>query len=149
MEFQQSSSTRPGAAATSARRRADTLVVRRLVPVATWSLTAVVVAAGAIGIVIALSYTWWVAVGAMLLVSVVVIGLGSAIRIGGQLALALQDMSLDVTRIAGQLPQLADTVDALASQVSDRLPHPQVADTVDDLASQIPGLSILRKLAGR
>jgi uncharacterized membrane protein YhiD involved in acid resistance len=147
MEFQQSSSTRPGAADTPSRGRANLPLIRGLVPVATWSLTAAVVAGGAIGIAIALGRTWWLAIAAVPLVLVVVIGLASAIRIGGELALALQHMSRDITRIADRLPQLADTVDELASQVPQQLP--QMADTADDMFSKVPGLSLLRKLSGR
>ena len=147
MEFQQSSSTRPGTADTPSRGQADLPLIGRLVPVATWSLAAAVAAGGAIGIAIAVARTWWLAIATVPLVLVVVIGLASAIRIGGELALALQHMSRDITRIADRLPQLADTVDELASQVPQQLP--QMADTADDMFSKVPGLSLLRKLSGR
>ncbi|MDQ2707031.1 MAG: hypothetical protein M3Z25_05095 [Actinomycetota bacterium] len=147
MELQQSPNTSPGTADTPARGRADIPLICRLVPIATWTLTAAVIAGGAIGIAIALASTWWLAIGSVLLVPVVVIGLVSAIRIGGELALALQHMSHDVTRIAERLPQLADTVDDLASQMPRQLP--QMADTADDVFSHVPGLGILRKLFDR
>jgi hypothetical protein len=125
----------------------DIALIRRLVPVATWSLTAALVAGGAIVMAAALRGSWWLAAAAVLLVPVVVVGLASAIRIGGELALALQRMSRDVTRIAERLPQLGDTVDDLDRQIPRRLP--QLIDTLDDLASQVPGLGILRKRSSR
>ena len=147
MQSQQLSTTRPAAAGIPVRRRVDIALICRLVPVATWSLTAALVAAGAIGIAAAPRGSWWLTAAAVLLVPVVVVGLASAIRIGGELALALQCMSRDVTGIAERLPQLGDTVDDLDRQIPRRLP--QLIDTLDDLASQVPGLGILRKRSSR
>jgi hypothetical protein len=130
MEFDEPPSTRPGAVSTLERARADTPLVAKLVPVATWALTVAVATAGAAGIAVAVTTApWWLAAFAVLLLPVAVLGLGTAIRIGGELALAVTGMSWDVARIADRLPQLADTV--------------------DDVASEMPRLGFLRVLSGR